>query len=124
MKNSPLEAKLLRQIEERGLPGAVPQGTAPWKGTGRRFRGDLVWPEHRLLVEVDGGTWVRGRHTTGTGFENDCVKTNLAVLAGWRVLRVTGRHIKNGMALGWIADALGGTNSAVGHFPTGKEKTM
>jgi very-short-patch-repair endonuclease len=112
LKKSPLEATLIRQIEERRLPEAVPQGTAPWKGTGRRFLGDLVWPAHRLLVEVDGGTWVRGRHTTGVGFERDCVKQNLAVLNGYRVLRVTGGHVKNGMAVQWIADALGVSESA------------
>lgn len=73
----------------------------------RRWRFDLAWPDHWLAVEVDGGTWVGGRHTSGQGFEQDCVKLNEALCLGWRVLRVTPRHVKSGEALGWLERALG-----------------
>jgi hypothetical protein len=55
----------------------------------RRFRGDLVWPLERIILERDGGTWIRGRHVTAAGFERDCWKGLLAQAAGWCVLRVT-----------------------------------
>jgi len=73
---------------------------------GRCFRADFAWPALKLLLEVDGGTWNGGRHTSGKGFANDCEKYNLAMLQGWRVLRVTGEHIKSGQALAWLEEVM------------------
>jgi very-short-patch-repair endonuclease len=73
----------------------------------RKFRFDFCWPDMRLAAEVEGGTWVGGRHTRGTGFEKDAEKYNLATLGGWRVLRFTGKHIRNGVALQTIIEAMG-----------------
>jgi very-short-patch-repair endonuclease len=73
---------------------------------GRRFRCDFVWKPQRLVVEVEGGTFVQGRHTTGSGFAADAEKYNLLTLAGYRVLRVTGGQVKSGAALNWIELAL------------------
>lgn len=83
----------------------------------RKWRADLAWPAPDwLIVEVDGGGFrggagggfALGRHTTGTGFEADCEKLNTAVVDGWRVLRVTRKHIRSGQALTWIETALRG----------------
>ncbi len=71
----------------------------------RRFRFDFAIPDHMLAIEVDGGTWSGGRHTSGVGFRNDCVKTNLAVLHGWRVLRFTADMVRDG-CLGVIEEAM------------------
>src|ERR1041385_1632066 len=35
----------------------------------RRWRFDFAWPEGRLALEVEGGSFVAGRHTRGTPFE-------------------------------------------------------
>jgi len=72
----------------------------------RRHRFDFAWPEHMLAVEVDGGTHMRGRHNRPKGYEADCEKANLAALAGWRVLRFTGRMVRSGEAAKVIAEAL------------------
>lgn len=72
----------------------------------RRWRFDLAWPDVRLAVEVEGGTWSGGRHTRGTGFEADCEKYNEATLSGWRVLRVTGSMIESGRAMALVERAL------------------
>lgn len=74
----------------------------------RRWRFDLAWPAAMLAVEVDGGTWIGGRHTSGSGFEADCEKLNEALCLGWRVLRVTPRHVEDGRALAWVTRALVG----------------
>lgn len=103
---SDLEDTLLAVIGYAGLPSPQTQCTEPWAGTGRRFRADLCWPDRKLLCEVDGGIWSGGRHTRGAGFERDCVKTNMAVVRGWRVLRVTGSMIEDGSALAFIEEAL------------------
>lgn len=72
----------------------------------RRFRFDLAWPQKMVALEVDGGSWVGGRHVTPTGFENDCEKQSLAAAWGYRVLHVTPRQIKDGKALTWLLAAL------------------
>lgn len=74
---------------------------------GRRFRSDFVWPDDRLVVEVEGGTWSRGRHTRGSGFHRDCEKYNALTLLGWRVLRFDSQMVNDGTALGVIETALG-----------------
>lgn len=72
----------------------------------RRWRFDFCWPQKWLAVEVEGGTFVQGRHSRGTGFENDCEKQNEAVIRGWGILRVTPKHIESGEAIAWIRRAL------------------
>lgn len=74
----------------------------------RRFRFDFAWPEQRLAVEVDGGTWTGGRHVRGTGFEADCEKSALAAIHGWRVIHLTRSHVESGVAVGWVLAALRG----------------
>jgi very-short-patch-repair endonuclease len=73
---------------------------------GRKFRCDLAWPDRKLCVEVDGGEFMRGRHTRGAGMASDCEKHNLLVLAGWHTLRVTGGQVKDGSALAVVIEAL------------------
>ena len=71
---------------------------------GRRFRWDFAWPSvvHNLLVEVQGGTWAKGAHSSGAGINRDTEKLNLATLSGWRVMQFTGDQIRSGQALRWL----------------------
>lgn len=105
MSNSDLEVALLTQIEWAGLPKPETE-FAFAKAIGRRWRFDLAWPDERLAVEVEGGTWTGGRHTRGAGFEADAEKYAEAVLSGWRVLRVTGAMIRSGRAVALVERAL------------------
>ncbi len=69
----------------------------------RRWRTDFAWPDRKLLVEVDGGQFMKkGGHTSITGFERDREKDAEAMLLGYRVLRVTAKMIKSGKALEYI----------------------
>ncbi len=101
--SSKLEDTLLGQIKLLGLP--VPIRECKFHPT-RRWRSDFLWPSHDLIVEVEGGVFTGGRHTRPLGFINDCEKYNEAVLAGYKILRVTSQHIKTGEALNWIERAL------------------
>ena len=65
----------------------------------RRWRFDISWPYQKLAVEVEGGIWVEGRHTRGSGFLKDCEKYNAAVEEGWQVLRYPVNLIKDGSAV-------------------------
>lgn len=62
----------------------------------RKFRFDFAWIEEKLAVEIEGGVWIQGRHTRGSGYVKDMEKYNLAAEAGWRVLRFTPQQIKKG----------------------------
>lgn len=55
----------------------------------RKWRFDYAIIENKIALEVEGGTWIQGRHTRPLGFINDMEKYNAATILGWRVLRVT-----------------------------------
>ncbi len=59
----------------------------------RRWRFDFAWLEQKVAVEIEGGTFTGGRHTTGAGHHGDCKKYNEAVYLGWKVLRFTSSHL-------------------------------
>lgn len=53
----------------------------------RKWRFDYAWPRLKIALEVEGGVWIRGRHTRGAGFLKDIEKYNTAASLGWLVLR-------------------------------------
>ena len=59
----------------------------------RKWRFDFAFPTQKIAVEIEGGTFGKSRHTTGTGYSADCEKYNAAALLGWRVFRFTGKMI-------------------------------
>ncbi len=72
----------------------------------RRWRVDFAFVEQKVAVEVEGGSWVGGRHSRGAGFEADCEKYGELAAMGWRTVRVTGAMIKDGRALALIKRVL------------------
>ena len=103
MSKSALEAELALQIRALGLPEPVREYQAI---TGRKFRFDFAWLDSGLLVEVNGGTYTKGAHSTGQGIARDYEKANLATLDGWRVLMFDGKAVKSGVAVEVIRQAL------------------
>lgn len=103
------EGVLLWQM---AMLGGRPWGVIPAPRTEHRFapprrwRFDFAWPDHMVAVEVEGGSWVSGRHTTGKGFEADCEKYAEAAILGWRVIRVTPRMIDDGRAIDLVTRVL------------------
>ena len=55
----------------------------------RKWRFDYAVSEHKIALEVEGGVWTGGRHTSPKGFLGDIEKYNTATLMGWRVFRTT-----------------------------------
>lgn len=100
---SHLEDTLAFQIRATKLPSPE---TEYRFDPSRRWRFDFAWPDRKVAVEVEGGTWTGGRHVRPAAFENDCVKYAEAAIAGWRVLRVTGDMLDDGRAMTLIARIL------------------
>jgi len=67
----------------------------------RRFRFDFLLAGD-LIIEVEGGTWSGGRHTSGVGFRSDCQKYNMALELGYRVLRYTTDMVTRGEAIAQV----------------------
>jgi len=80
----------------------------------RRFRFDFLITGSDLVIEVEGGTWSGGRHTSGVGFRSDCYKYNLALELGYRVLRYTTDMVTKGEAIAQILDILGAESASEG----------
>jgi very-short-patch-repair endonuclease len=72
----------------------------------RRWRFDYAWPQQMVALEVDGGTWVAGRHTRGSGWQRDTEKLNAAAVLGWRMLRCTPQQLCTLEMVQLIAEAL------------------
>lgn len=69
--------------------------------TKRLFRADYLCPNAKIIIEINGGQWVNGRHNRGgIGYENDLTKLNLAQVNGYKILQFTyemlerGEHLK------------------------------
>lgn len=108
--NSDLEMALLVRLEHAGLPLGETQYPVV---VGRQFRFDRAWPNQRVAVEVQGGVWIAGAHSRGSGVQRDCLKLSMAAAVGWRVLPVTAEMIESGEAVRLIAQALGVTSECL-----------
>jgi very-short-patch-repair endonuclease len=80
---SEAEEAFLAIVRRAGLPDPTPQCLVE----GRRR--DFVWPQRRIVVEVDGWRY----HRTTEAAERDAMRDNEVGLAGWLALRFTRRRI-------------------------------
>ena len=74
----------------------------------RKWRFDYAIPEHKIALEVEGGVWTGGRHTSSVGFLKDMEKYNTATLMGWRVLRTTPDELYRLKTLNLLKTAISG----------------
>ena len=74
----------------------------------RKWRFDYAIIEQKIALEVEGGVWTGGRHTSPQGFLGDIEKYNTATLMGWRVFRVTPDDLYKTATLNLIKTAISG----------------
>jgi very-short-patch-repair endonuclease len=55
----------------------------------RKYQLDFVWEKEKVCLEVDGGGFIHGAHSRGSGQWKDMLKRNEATLMGWKVFVVT-----------------------------------
>ena len=109
---SPAETLLAVQLEQAGIPFEREykfHESRRWRADFRAGQPGFVkghWV-NQILVEIDGGGFVAGRHGRGAGIEKDAEKQSAAAILGYRVIRVTPRQVEDGRALSWIKAALG-----------------
>jgi very-short-patch-repair endonuclease len=81
---SELEERFQEFLIRAGLP--LPQTNAVVEG----YEVDCVWPEQRLIVELDG----HASHSPAHAFELDRARDRRLEAAGWRVIRITWRQLE------------------------------
>ncbi|HVE69597.1 MAG TPA: type IV toxin-antitoxin system AbiEi family antitoxin domain-containing protein [Solirubrobacteraceae bacterium] len=89
LTRSDLEARFLRFLDRADLP--TPRVNARIRAGGRRLEVDFVWPRQRVAVELDGHAY----HSTRAAFERDRERDRLLQAAGWRVVRITWRQLRD-----------------------------
>ena len=87
--DSDLEELFVKFLDEYGLARPRLNATLPVRG--RLLRPDCMWPERRLLAELDG----RDVHGTDQAFEGDRRRDRILLVEGWRSTRITWRQLRD-----------------------------
>ncbi|HEU4904616.1 MAG TPA: type IV toxin-antitoxin system AbiEi family antitoxin domain-containing protein [Solirubrobacterales bacterium] len=87
---SPLEARLLPALLERGVP--PPECNVKLRiDSGKPVEADMLWRDRRLVIEADG----EETHGTREAFQSDRHRAQRLVAAGYRVAGVTWRQAED-----------------------------
>jgi hypothetical protein len=84
-----LEELFVEFLDEYGLPRPRLNATLPVRG--RLLKPDCMWPEQRLLAELDG----REVHRTDKAFEGDRQRDRILLVEEWRSTRITWRQLRD-----------------------------
>lgn len=84
-----LEERFVAFLDAHDLPRPRLNATLPIRG--RLLRPDCMWPEERLIVELDG----RAVHGTEKAFENDRQRDRIMLVEGWRSMRITWLQLRD-----------------------------
>src|SRR4051794_28213166 len=82
-----LEHRFHAFVEKFDLP--KPLRNQPLTIEHRTVYPDAMWPHQRLIVELDS----RAAHDTTSRFDSDRERDRLLARAGWRVIRLTWKHL-------------------------------
>ena len=98
------ELHLLRDIAALRLPN--PERHVLWHPT-VDYEADLLYSRERLIIEVDGGTYIPyGHHNFGDGYEYDRIRDAEALTLGYTILRVTTKMVESGTAADYVERVL------------------
>jgi hypothetical protein len=95
------------ELEVKLSENGAPKGIREYKfDPTRQWRIDLAWPNKLVGVEVQGGIWISGAHTRGSGILLDSEKSLAASSQGWRLIPVVPEFITDNTAVRGITNAL------------------
>jgi very-short-patch-repair endonuclease len=69
----------------------------------RKFRCDFVHRPSRVVIEINGGTWINGRHNRSSSMQSEYEKLNLLTYHNYRVFQLSSAMI-NPIVLRMIGD--------------------
>lgn len=72
------------------------------------YRLDFAHPLSCTGIEIQGAVYTRGRHVTGSGYERDCRKYNLAFAAHWTIFLLSASMAKDAFWHRLIASHIAG----------------
>ena len=72
----------------------------------RKWRFDYAYPDKKVAIEIDGGTWNNGAHVRPIHYQSDCEKFNEAAILGWRVLKFIPQELNSMKTVDKIKKAL------------------
>jgi very-short-patch-repair endonuclease len=84
-----LEERFVVFLDARGLPRPLLNRTLSIRG--RLLEPDCMWPDQRLIVELDGGAV----HRTERNFQGDRKRDRILLAEGWRSARVTWAQLRD-----------------------------
>jgi very-short-patch-repair endonuclease len=95
--NAEYEFLKLWQATAPDFPQPEPQYEFAKKEMGRKWAADFCWPGYDLIVEIQGGVWMKtpGGHTSGAGYTRDCERMNAAQELGYRILYYTPQMVRD-----------------------------
>ena len=102
MNKSDLEELFAFQLDALGISYTREVTCIP----GRKFRFDFCIKKANLLIEINGGTFTKGAHSSGLGIRRDYEKMRLAQAAGWKVYPFDGHEVRSGEAVEIVRKAL------------------
>ena len=85
-----LEQRFLKIVRAGGLDDPEKQVNVE-SDTSGTWRLDFVYPQHKVIIEVDGRRWHAGRRRA----KNDMRRDNVMNVRGWIVLRFTWEDVMN-----------------------------
>lgn len=89
-----------------GMPKPVEQFLFA-EALGKRYRADFCWPDYKLIVEINGGIFMkRGAHAMPTKIVSDMVRQQHATLLGYYMLAFTPDDVTSGHAIEWTRKTL------------------
>lgn len=99
-----LERQFLRVVRSGGLDEPEKQVNME-SDTSKTWRIDFVYPQHKVIIEVDGRRWHAGRQQG----KSDRHRNNVMSVRGWIVLRFTWEDVMNdpGYVIEQVRRALG-----------------
>lgn len=89
---SPLEykfAKLWSSLDN----GITLEAEYSIPGLKKKYSYDFAHPLSKTLIEIQGGIWIKGGHSTGSGITRDCQKSFQAIVAGFTLFHLTASMI-------------------------------